>query len=422
MLRQLYLLIVSAFLLWIPVTHGAEIDELPLAVEIVPAFPNLAWPDEITGIDEGKPRDLRPIIITGSGDGSGRMFVATQYGTIHFFENNPEATDVHTFLDIRDRVMPFKFYEAEEGFLGMAFHPKFKENGELFVYYNPKGTKERPHVVRISRFKLKPDNPNEGDPASEEILLEIDEPYWNHKGGTAAFGPDGYLYLGVGDGGAFNDPHMNGQNLQSLMGKILRIDVDHKTEAVPGGQGQGRPALPYAIPKDNPFANEPRYARGEVWASGIRNPWRISFDRETGQGWIADVGQDTWEEIDLLVKGGNYGWNLREAKHKFGPGGVEPEPRLIEPIWEYHHDVGKSITGGYVYRGKKIPELVGGYLYADFVAGKLWALWYDQEKKEVTANRIIRENGMPVMTFGEDDEGEVYFTSEREIFTFKPKK
>ena len=401
----------------------AEINTRPLAVEVVPAFTKLQWPDDITGIDEGKPRDLRPIIITGSGDGSNRMFVATQYGTIHYFENNPETSEVHAFLDIRDRVMPFKFYEAEEGFLGMAFHPKFKNNGQFIVYYTPKGTKERPHVVRISRFRAKKDNPDEGDPASEEILLEVDERYWNHKGGTVVFGPDGYLYIGIGDGGLRDDPHMNGQNLQSLMGKILRIDVDHKTEAVPAGQstGQGRPALPYAIPKDNPFASDWRYARGEVWAYGIRNPWRISFDPETGTCWAADVGQDLWEEIDIIVKGGNYGWNLREGKHKFGVGGVEQTERLIEPIWEYHHDIGKSITGGYVYRGKKIPELTGGYLYADYVSGQVWALWYDLEKKEVTANRTIREKGTPVITFGEDDEGEVYFTSEREIFTFEAK-
>lgn len=392
----------------------AEVDQSPLdSVKVVPAFTELEWPDDITGLDEGIHRDPRPIIITGAGDDSGRMFVATQYGTIHYFENKPNATELHPFLDIRDRVMPFKPRENEEGFLGLTFHPKFKENGQLFVYYSIKPTAEKSHTIRISRFTTKKDNSNEADPDSEEILLEVDEPYWNHKGGTVVFGPDGYLYLGIGDGGYFNDPHMNGQNLQSLMGKILRIDVDHEGE--PNQQGK---RLPYAIPKDNPFAGQWRYARSEVFAYGIRNPWRITFDRETGQGWIADVGQDTWEEIDLLERGGNYGWNLREGMHKFGPGGVEKTERLIEPIWEYHHDVGKSITGGYVYRGKEIPELQGAYLYADYVSGQVWALWYDDEKKEVVANRTIREKGSPVITFGEDDAGEVYFTSEREIFTF----
>lgn len=395
----------------------AEVDETPLSVEVVPVFTKLEWPDDITGIDEGLVRAPRPIVITGAADGSNRLFVATQYGTIYWFENNPDATQLHPFLDIRDRVMPFKPNEAEEGFLGFAFHPKFKENGQLIAYYSINPTEERPHVIRISRFSLKKDGSNQADPASEEVLLEIDEPYWNHKGGTAVFGADGYLYLGIGDGGAWNDPHMNGQNLRSLMGKILRIDVDQK--GPPDRQGK---STPYVIPKDNPFVGNDNFARGEIYAYGIRNPWRIAFDRETGQGWIADVGQDTWEEIDLLAKGGNYGWNLREGRHKFGFGGVEAEPRLIEPIWEYHHDVGKSITGGNVYRGKKLPELEGAYLYADFVTGQVWALWYDDEKKEVVANRTIRDKGPNVITFGEDDEGEAYFTSEREIFTFEHTK
>ena len=170
--------------------------------------------------------------------------------------------------------------------------------------------------------------------------MRIKQPFWNHNGGTMVFGPDGYLYIGLGDGGAFNDPQMNGQNVQTLLGSILRIDVDHKDEK-----------LNYAIPHDNPFVGEARFAREEVYAYGLRNVWRISFDRENGQLWAADVGQDTWEEINLIRKGGNYGWNLREGRHKFGPAGSEPRADLIEPIWEYHHDIGKSITGGNVYRG-----------------------------------------------------------------------
>ena len=414
-MSRLAMLAVS-LLLFIPMTGNAEVDESPLPVEVVPAFTELQWPDWVTGLDTGKPRDPRPIIITGAGDDSDRMFVATQYGSIHWFDNNPDATQLHTFLDIRKRVMPFKPHENEEGFLGLAFHPKFKENGEFFVYYSIVPTKEKPHTIRISRFTRRKGNLDEGDPDSEEILLEIDEPYWNHKGGTVVFGPDGYMYLGIGDGGAADDPHMNGQNLQTLMAKVLRIDVDRRGE--PDRQGK---VAPYAIPRDNPFVEHRRYARPEIFAYGVRNPWRISFDRKTGTGWMADVGQDTWEEIDILETGGNYGWNLREGRHKFGPGGVGETPRLIEPIWEYHHDVGKSITGGHVYRGKKVPALDGGYLYADYVTGQVWALWYDEEKEEVTANRTIRKNGSPVITFGEDDEGETYFTSEREIFTFAPR-
>ncbi len=387
----------------------AEIDQSALPVKVVPAFPNLQWPDWLTGIDTGKLRDPRPIVITGAGDGSNRLFVATQYGTIHSFENDPRTTESRLFLDMRERVMPFNPKENEEGFLGLAFHPRFQENGEFIVYYTVAPTEEKPHLSRVSRFHTKRENSLEADPDSEEILLEIPEPYWNHNGGTVVFGPDGYLYIVVGDGGAFNDPHMNGQNLHTLLGTILRIDVDKKDEG-----------LPYAIPGDNPFFGHPNFARGEIWAYGLRNPWRVTFDRKSGTCWAGDVGQDTWEEIDIIKRGGNYGWNHREGMHPFGPAGFKPSENLIEPIWEYHHDVGKSITGGAVYRGKKLPALEGGYLYADYVSGQVWALWYDEQKEKVVANRTIREKGAPVITFGEDDEGEVYFTGERGIFTFAP--
>ncbi|MEM9659133.1 MAG: PQQ-dependent sugar dehydrogenase, partial [Planctomycetota bacterium] len=257
------------------------------------------------------------------------------------------------------------------------------------------------------RFRSLPGDVQRGDPTSEEVVMRIEQPYWNHNGGTIVFGPDGCLYVGLGDGGRANDPHMNGQNLHSLLGSILRIDVDRK-----------QPGLAYAIPEDNPFANQPGYARGEIWAYGIRNAWRIAFDRETGACWVGDVGQNLWEEINIVRSGGNYGWNLREANHPFGPGGFGPREELIDPIWEYHHDVGKSITGGNVYRGKHVPELEGAYLYADYVTGQIWALQYDEEAERVTANRSLRDSGPPVITFGEDDDGEVYFASEREIFAF----
>ena len=406
-LREILLAIGCLALLQSPIL--AEINLSPLPVRVVPAFPQLKWPEVVTQSESGIPRDPRPVMITGSGDGSNRLFLATQYGTIHILENDPQATEMQTFFDLQERVVDFKDRENEEGFLGLAFHPQFRDNGEFFVYYTVKPTDEHPHLSRISRFRTLPDNPNQGDPASEEILLDIPEPYWNHNGGTIVFGPDGYLYIAVGDGGAFNDPHMNGQNLHTLLGKILRIDVDRQD-----------PDLPYAIPSDNPFARRPNYARGEIWAYGLRNPWRVSFDRETGTCWAGDVGQNTWEEIDIIRRGGNYGWNLREGQHPFGPGGFTANENLIEPIWEYHHDVGKSVTGGSVYRGKQIPALAGGYVYADYVSGQVWALWYDAEQAAVTANRTLREKGSPVLTFGEDDQGELYFTSEREIFKLAP--
>jgi len=394
---------------------AAEVDQRPLAVTIEPAFPQLEWPDEITGVDEGKPRDPRPLLLMGAGDGTNRMFVATEYGTIHVWPNDPQANEMKTFLDIRDRVQ-YDDKQNEEGLLGLAFHPKFKENGEFFVYYSAKPTKENPNLSVISQFRISKDDPNVADPNSEEVLLTIKQPFWNHNGGTIVFGPDGYLYIGLGDGGLRDDPHGNAQNLKSLLGKILRIDIDHKDAG-----------LNYAIPKDNPFAGRGDGSRGEIWAYGIRNAWRIAFDRQTGDLWAGEVGQDLWEEIDLITRGGNYGWNLREAKHPATPKtlpdfkGSGPRPDLIEPIWEYHHDTGKSITGGNVYRGKQVLVLDGAYIYADYVTGQIWALWYDKEKKEVTANRSLLEKGAPILSFGEDDNGEMYFlTQAGGIMKFAP--
>jgi quinoprotein glucose dehydrogenase len=270
------------------------------------------------------------------------------------------------------------------------------------VYYTRKRERrDELNVSVISRFRVSQDDPNRADPDSEQVILEITQPYWNHNGGTIVFGPDGYLYIGLGDGGAADDPQGNGQNLKTLLGSILRIDVDHKDEG-----------LEYAIPKDNPFADRGQDARGEIWAYGIRNVWRIAFDRETGDLWAGDVGQNLWEEIDIIKRGGNYGWNLREGKHPFGANGSEPKPELIEPVWVYHHDVGKSITGGHVYRGKEVPELVGAYVYADFVTGQIWALWYDMDKEQMTANREILPKGSALMSFGEDDNGELYFLTQ----------
>jgi glucose/arabinose dehydrogenase len=379
------------------------VDERPLNVQTVPAFPKLQWPDSVTGAAEGLSKEPRPLLIMGAADGTNRLFIGTQPGTVHVIPNDPNVEQMKTFLDIRERVHYRVPQENEEGFLGLAFHPKYKENGEFFVYYT--GAYTDPKKGRrsvISRFRVSKNDPNVADPDSEEILLVIPDKEWNHNGGTLVFGPDGYLYIGLGDGGAGGDPDKNGQNLAALWGKILRIDVDHKDAG-----------LAYAIPKDNPFVGKKAAngedARGEVWCYGIRNVWRIAFDRKTGDLWAGEVGQDTWEEIDIIVKGGNYGWNLREGFHKFKDGS-DPRPDLIEPILEYNHKTtGKSITGGNVYRGKLVPELEGAYLYADFVSGHIWALWYDQAAKRLTANRTIVDNGGAVITFGEDDAGETYY-------------
>jgi glucose/arabinose dehydrogenase len=278
----------------------------------------------------------------------------------------------------------------------LAFPPKYREQGRFFVYYT---NKHRPHQNVLASYGVRKDAPNRADPDSEEILFTFKKPFWNHDGGTLCFGPDGYLYVALGDGGAANDPLGHGQRLNTWLGKILRVDVERRDEG-----------LPYAIPKDNPFAGRDD-ARPEIWAYGLRNVWRMSFDRKTGVLWAADVGQDTWEEIDLIVKGGNYGWNLREARNPFGQHGSPPRADLIEPIWEYHHNLGKSIIGGPVYRGKQFPELDGAYLYADYVAGRAWALWYDPQQERVVANREFKlPNKTPIMSFGEDEQGEAYLT------------
>ncbi|MCO6458873.1 MAG: PQQ-dependent sugar dehydrogenase [Pirellulaceae bacterium] len=358
-----------------------KVDESPLKIGVEDAFPKI--------------RIARPVVVTHAGDGSNRLFVASQLGTIHVFPNDPAAEATQVFLDIESRVV-YKDKENEEGLLGLALHPKFRENGQFFVYYT---TRSAPHTSVVSRFRVSADNPNQADPDSEEELLRIPQPFWNHNGGTLVFGPDGYLYIGLGDGGAANDPQDNGQNLATWLGSILRIDVDR--------HDMGKA---YAVPPDNPFVDRPG-AQPEIWAYGLRNVWRMSFDPETGLCWAGDVGQNLWEEINLIERGGNYGWRVREGLHPFAASGHKPPGKPIDPIWEYHHDIGKSITGGDVYRGSKLPELRGAYLYGDYVSGRLWALRYDADKKRVVANHPLQGNNLPVVTFGRDEQGEVYFTT-----------
>ena len=375
-------------------TLAVRIDETPLPVAPSRAFANLKF--------------NRPLLLTHAGDGSDRVFVASQLGQIHVFPNDQEVTETKIFLDLTDKTF-YQDKEFETGVLGLAFHPQYPSNGQLFVFYSSSSS---PYTNVVSRFRVRSDDPNAVDPKSEEVLLAIEKPFWNHNGGTLAFGPDGFLYIAVGDGGSGNDPFGNGQNLQTLLGKILRIDVDHTGSLMRVDPLKPAPPkiCPYAVPADNPFLGKRQQARPEIWAYGLRNVWRMAFDPPTGTLWAGDVGQDLWEEIDLIVRGGNYGWNLREGKHEFPPDGSPARADLVEPIFEYPHTVGKSITGGLVYRGKAVPPLAGGYLYADFVSGKLWALWYDAQARRVTANRPILGNQMPVMSFGSDQAGEAYFT------------
>ncbi len=387
---------------------GWEVDESPLLVETAPAFADVKWTGWDDGSSSGKVVPFRPIVLTHANDGSGRTFVATQHGVIHVIEKGAKESKV--FLDIQSKVL-YRDDQNEQGLLGLAFHPDSKKTGEFFVFYTDKA-KALENVV--CRFKVSKDDPNKADPASEQELLRVKHKFWNHDGGTLAFGPDGFLYVVLGDGGSGGDPDDHGQKTDVLLGKILRIDINAKGDTTA-----------YAIPKDNPFVGKKEY-RPEIFALGVRNPWRMSFDRKTGQGWFGEVGQNLWEEINLLEKGANYGWRRRESLHPFGADGTRPKAEFTDPIWEYHHEVGKSITGGHVYRGKGVPALEGHYLYADYVSTKVWALKYDDKAKRVTANRPISVPKLAWMSFGEDEAGEVYLmtysTTGKGIYTFKAAK
>lgn len=310
--------------------------------------------------------DLQP-------DGSGRLFIVEKLGHIHIFQNGQLNIDT-PFLNIEDRVNNIS---NEMGLLGLALHPNFAQNGFFYVNYTGDGGN-----TFISRFTA---NGESADPNSEIILLTVDQPFPNHNGGGLDFGPEGYLYAGLGDGGAAGDPFGNGQKLDTLLGKILRIDVDS--------------AQPYAIPADNPFGDE-------IWAYGLRNPWRISFDSFTGDLYIGDVGQGQWEEIDLIPAGSaggeNFGWDYREGAHEYdgnGPAG------MIDPISEYSHDAGGcSVTGGYVYRGS-MSEWNGIYLYGDYCTGYVWGLIRSGDTWE---SEFLFRTGSLITSFGQDELGEVY--------------
>ena len=369
-------------------------DALPL--KVVNAFPDLQWQGWDGADEQGRVRPLRPTELTHAGDGSNRLFVATQRGPIYVLPNKPDVKLATTFLDLTPKVHDWT-KDNEEGLLGLAFHPAYKKNGTFFVYYS---SAAEPRSSIISRFRVSQGNPNVADPDSEEVVLKIQQPFSNHNGGSIEFGPDGFLYIGLGDGGNRNDPLGNGQNLQTLLGSILRIDVDRR---------DGDKA--YGIPADNPFVDRAD-ARPEIYAYGLRNVWRLAFDRQTGDLWAADVGQDLWEEINRIRSGGNYGWSLREGLHAFGNAESQLSNPPIEPVWEYDHRAGKSITGGRVYRGSTVPEIDGRYVYADYVTGKLWALQLDDQHHTVAKNSRIPSGHLSVIAFGEDEDGELYILAQ----------
>ncbi len=293
-------------------------------------------------------------------------------------------------VDISDRV---NSSPNEAGLLSLAFHPQYDKNNQIFLSYTATG----PQLTStISRFQA-PGGRIDAD--SEQVLLQVAQPYGNHNGGQIAFGPDGYLYIGLGDGGSAGDPKNNGQNPQTLLGAILRLDVDNGT--------------PYAIPKDNPFAAS-EDGRGEIYAWGMRNPWRWSFDRKTGELWVGDVGQNKWEEINLVRQSGNYGWNLKEGTHcyaKHNCDSADLKARLVEPVAEYSHDHGCSVTGGYVYRGNQIRSLQGTYVFGDFCSGRIWGLSPSGDPGKSQGGfekKLLVKSDLMISSFAEDNQGEIY--------------
>ncbi len=322
-----------------------------------------------------------PAYLTHAGDGSGRLFVVEQPGVIRVLHDGEVRSA--PYLDIRDRVA----FGGEQGLLSVAFHPDFPTDNRLYVNY----TRASDGATVVSEF-LADESADRVDGETERVLLTIEQPFRNHNGGQLQFGPDGHLYVGMGDGGAGGDPRNNGQDLGTLLGALLRIDVDPQN-------GQ-----PYGIPADNPFVDRAG-ARDEIYAYGLRNPWRFSFDRCTGDLYAADVGQNQWEEVDLIEKGGNYGWNVMEGAHCFRSANCD-ESGLELPIAEYSHDQGCSITGGYVYRGSAVPELVGHYLFADFCSGRVWSAHLD-ESGDWSMNQLL-ETDRELTSFGTDAAGELY--------------
>ncbi|WP_009965167.1 PQQ-dependent sugar dehydrogenase [Verrucomicrobium spinosum] len=307
-------------------------------------------------------------------DGSNRLFLLQQRGKILVLPKDESSADAKVFLDFTSRAMEAKDGKFEEGLLGLAFHPEFAKNRKFYVYYS----QQDPKRSIVSEFQVSEGDPNQADLKTERILLEVPQPFWNHNSGNLLFGPDGSLYIAFGDGGKRDDVTRTAQNPFSLLGKILRIDVNTK-------QGSRQ----YGLPADNPFPNV-NGTRPEIYALGLRNPWGLSFDAD-GTLWCADVGQDIWEEINLIEKGGNYGWSYREGARPF-PIRTDAPPadaKFIEPIHEYPHSDGISITGGFIYRGEKLPNLKGAYIYGDWAFGKIWALKYDKAGKKVISNELI---------------------------------
>ncbi len=331
--------------------------------------------------------DLRfdtPVGVKHAGDGSGQLYVVEQAGRIQLISAAQPVKRL--FLDLTDIVSSKGW---EQGLLGLAFHPEYEHNGRFYVNYT---TSNSTIIAEYTRSEV---DPEQADRSSGRVLLTFKQPYDNHNGGELAFGPDGYLYIAVGDGGSGGDPDGHGQNRKTLLGSILRIDVDDKTDQ-----------LAYGIPQDNPFVHNQEGYREEIYAYGLRNPWRMSFDTQTGRLWAADVGQNRTEEINIIHKGHNYGWNVMEGPACYRQDNCETEG-LTLPVWSYGAtERGASITGGYVYRGSAIPPLSGMYIFSDFMDGRIWALAGEDAESAVVYE--LDQNLTGITSFGVDENGEIY--------------
>lgn len=325
----------------------------------------------------------RPVYLTHAADE--RLFIVEQAGVVHILKDGQLLEE--PYLDIQDRVGSS---QLEQGLLSIAFHPDYQQNGRFFAYYT-----DAVGTTHISSFEVSDDDPDRADASSEIVLLSVDQPFPNHNGGQLKFGPDGYLYAGFGDGGSANDPLSNGQDPNTLLGSLLRLDVDHSKEI-------------YALPAANPFVSD-ETRRNEIWSWGLRNPWRFSFDQLTGDLFIADVGQNLWEEVHFqpaASQGGeNYGWNTLEASHCFLTSNCDKKG-LELPIFEYSHQEGCSITGGYMYRGQQFLSLYGNYFVADFCSGIIWRLF--PETEDFWSSLKVLDTDLVISSFGEDVNGELY--------------
>lgn len=342
----------------------------------------------------------RPVDLQHAPGREGELFVVEQQGRIHVFDRDPSVSGTTVFLDIRDKVND---RSNEEGLLGLAFHPNFASNGYFYINYTATG----PRRTVVERYRVSDDDPDRADANSASVVIEIEQPYGNHNGGQVSFGPDGYLYIGMGDGGSGGDPLGHGQNLGTLLGAMLRIDVDN-----PSGDNA------YGIPADNPFVDRAG-ARREIYAYGLRNPWRFSFDAQTGQLWAGDVGQNAIEEISVIEKGGNYGWNIMEGSRCYSPSSGCDESGLEPVATEYDHNLGVSVTGGFVYRGSDVPSLEGRYVFADYGSGRVWTL--TEESGGLFEREQLFDTSLSIASFGVDADGELYVCAfDGRIYRFEP--